>query len=107
MTFKDCVNNDVRDVFLNTDAFGEEISLACEGECTTMRAVVDEAGIDYGHADTPALPLRQRVIYAATVDIPAACVSGASIIFNGQSWAVDRRVEEMGVTELHISRAAD
>lgn len=100
MTFKDCVNNDVRDVFLNTDAFGEVVSL-CGGE---VRAVVDDEGMVWKDDAEPALPQHAHMLYMATADVPAGCVIGTGVNFQGDIWTLEERKDEMGVTLLRLTR---
>lgn len=115
MTFKDAIANDVPNVFLNFDEFGETVSI--DGEEVT--AVISEdsryaaggvnassSGSAYGSgALEPELPSRVIVLHVKTSDISDEIQDGGSITINGELCLIAKRDDTQGgLTVLTLVR---
>ena len=85
-SFREQLEADIHDVFLNTAEFGQTINL--NGQ--TMKAVVEafEVQADQSDEERPGLSMEGLVLHVAESDAPGEFRYGRVIQFNGEKWFV-------------------
>ena len=86
MSFKRQLDDDLREVFLNPDEFGETINL--NGK--TMIAVVEAFDVEFDQAVgfRPGVSLEGEALHVAEADAPEELRAGRVVHFNGERWFV-------------------
>ena len=92
--FKDMVEADIYDVFINPDEFGEVYQI--EGKPVKIVVDNDELKERQGGQDL-AVAESGTLFYAKSVDMPARRPAGESLNINGRECIVDDWQEDMGV----------
>lgn len=86
MTFRDQLESDLHNVFLNPEEFGEAINL--DGHA--MKAVAEAFPVDFDQAVgfRPGVSLEGVTLHVAEADAPGEFRSGREVRFNGERWFV-------------------
>lgn len=102
MTFKECVRQDVTDVFLNLDEFGVEHSI--NGK--TMTAIVDNNELiereKKAKSDMDGVNVKTTLIYVRARDYGALPPVGYVVRMDGKSYLVTDATNEDGVYSIHL-----
>ena len=101
MTFKEMLESDIKNVFLNIDELGslhliegKEIICIFDDEALRER----QAGAELGVSESSIL------IFANTDDLPCKKGAGEHLLVDHQEYLVDAWDENMGITQIALSQ---
>ncbi len=101
MTFKEMLQDDIQNVFLNLDEFGskhffEGKEITCIFDDEALRA--RQSGAELGVSESDVL------IFAATDDLPCRKGAGEHILIDGREHIINTWDENMGMTQITLSQ---
>ena len=95
--FKNMVEADIKNVFINPDEFGEECRI--EGKRVTIVIDNDELKERQGGQDL-AVAESGTLFYAYTADLPPRRAAGSNLNINGRECLIDAWSEDDGVSTV-------
>lgn len=103
--FKDMVDADISDVFLNPDVFGETHNLnGTDCICVISSDMTDErkASLAGGKRTPEGLHGDYLTICVKSSDLPEVPAQGTSFKVDGKSYTVDACTEDMGMLSIEL-----
>lgn len=98
--FKDMVNSDLENVFLNLDEFGEEHDI--DGK--TVVCVVDDEGLSEKQGGSESvISNAEKMIFAKSEDLPMPKGYGSTLMLDGVPYIVNKWNEDMGIATIILS----
>lgn len=106
MTFKEQIEADIKNVFINIDEFGEEHLVNSQ----KMTVIIDdlehidrERRYKYSHAMYgDGVYIRQKLIYVKASDFGALPAIGRSVTFDGKVYIVTSAINEDGIYSIEL-----
>ena len=99
MSFKDLVKNDISNVFMNIDEFGETHNI--DGEDVTC--IVDDDKLKE-NAIKSGTYKGEKLIYVPLTSLQGRYVQGARIELDGDTFYVSDTAEDMGMITLTLTK---
>lgn len=106
MTLKDCVFDDIDNVFLNADEFAEDCALQIGGKEIQAKIVRDDdALLERTDAAAQGTHLGESLIFIKASLLSGRPAVGARLTLNGDSsWFVRSCLSNMGMYEIRIGK---
>lgn len=97
MTLKDEIAEDIYNVFLNEDDFGEEHTV----DGNTIKCMFDDDKLTERQGSNElAVSDSSLLLFAKSVDLPPRKVSGERLTIDGKNYVVDDWKENLGMSEI-------
>ena len=100
MTFKDQLDIDNANVFMNQDEFSVEVVF----DGNTLLVIMEDVSFAEIGIDTPGLYGHAKILHVAAVDLPITYVAEQDIDLNGSIWTIKDVRDEYGMMVFELFR---
>lgn len=102
MNFKDVMNADIANVFLNTEELAEKHVIELEGEPYTIPAIIEKTAFSKFEKQWDGVYQSSLTIFLCKSNIARAPIRGQMVVVDGKQYNVAECIEDMGMLEMHL-----